>query len=108
MYFLLKGCSGGSPRNAFAYIENAGGLDTENSYPYKHGKKGKCNFNRNHIGARVTGFKKIPSHNENALKQAVATLVNIYMMIYCWISESSTLTAGLVHLRAKCLNIFMH
>ena len=64
------------PELAFAYIEKTGGLDTEESYPYEHGRAGKCRYNPNHKGARVTGFTHIRQGDENALKQAVANKVD--------------------------------
>lgn len=42
--FDNHGCSGGLPSHAFQYIQSAGGLSTEFSYPY-HAKDGTCAFN---------------------------------------------------------------
>ena len=36
-----QGCMGGSPDNAFDYIKAAGGVQTEDTYPYK-GVDGQC------------------------------------------------------------------
>ena len=72
----MKGCNGGWPKFVFAYVKKTGGLDTEESYPYEHGRKGKCRYNPHHKGAKVTGFTKVTSGDENALKQAVANKVN--------------------------------
>merc|ERR1711874_44412 len=68
-----QACAGGFYRHAFAYIKKTGGVDTEKSYPYEHGKVGKCRYNPKHKGARVTGWNQIKRGDENALKQAVAT-----------------------------------
>ena len=88
---ILKGCNGGLYEDAFAYIKKIGGLDTEKSYPYEHGKIGKCRYNPHHRGARVTGFTGVTGGDENALKHAVAKKVDD-LTIYCWISGSNTLT----------------
>jgi len=67
-----EGCLGGLPEHAYEFIKKQGGIDTEESYPYE-AKEGKCRYNPNHKGARVTGFTTVPTGDENALKHAVAT-----------------------------------
>lgn len=74
------GCNGGLMDNAFTYIKANKGIDTEASYPYK-GVDGKCHFNNKTIGATVTGFTDIPSKDEKALQQAVATIGPISVAI---------------------------
>lgn len=44
------GCKGGFPQNAFLYIRNNSGIDTESSYPYQAGGK-HCRFNASNVGA---------------------------------------------------------
>lgn len=68
-----NGCEGGLMDNAFSYIRDNHGLDTENSYPYE-GKDDKCRFKARNIGATDTGFVDIPEGNEEKLKEAVATV----------------------------------
>lgn len=67
-----EGCNGGLMDNAFEYIKANGGLDTEESYPY-HAHNEKCHFNKKTIGATLSGYIDVPSGDEDALKQAVAT-----------------------------------
>ena len=67
--------NGGFMNDAFAYIKNNGGLDTEESYPYE-GKDGQCRYKTSDIGAKDVGFKNVPSGDENALKFAIATQVD--------------------------------
>jgi len=76
-----SGCGGGLMDRAFSYIKQNGGIDTEKSYPYK-GVDGKCRFSKSNVGAKVTGFKDIPSEDENALRQAVQTVGPISVAIW--------------------------
>ena len=66
----MKGCEGGLPEDAFDYIKKNGGVDTEESYPYK-GVQGNCHFDKKEIGATVSEVKHVPSGDEKALMQAV-------------------------------------
>ena len=70
------GCDGGDPEQALNYIRDQGGLDTEESYPYK-GYEATCNFNSKNVGATDTGLVQIKYGDENDLKNAVATVVSI-------------------------------
>ncbi|KAM8708946.1 hypothetical protein ACLKA7_015850 [Drosophila subpalustris] len=65
------GCQGGWPSNALQYIEDNGGVDTEDSYPYE-AKDGNCRFDREHIGAKVSDIVGVTSDDESALAMAVA------------------------------------
>lgn len=67
-----NGCNGGLMDNAFKYIKDIGGLETEEDYPYK-AKQGKCKFIKSKSAATCTGFMDIKSGDEQALKEAVAT-----------------------------------
>ncbi len=53
------GCNGGLMTNAYKYVMEAGGLETETDYPYK-GTDGKCKYDSNKIAAKVTNFTNIP------------------------------------------------
>jgi len=68
-----QGCNGGLMDQAFDYIKKNGGIDTEESYPYT-AQDGSCHFNKNKIGARVTGYVDIPSGDESSLQKAVANV----------------------------------
>ncbi|OQR72236.1 cathepsin L isoform 4 [Tropilaelaps mercedesae] len=71
--FGNKGCNGGLMDNAFDYIRENRGIDTEQSYPYE-GKMGKCRYSRKHKAGEDTGFVDIPSGDELALTKALATV----------------------------------
>lgn len=59
--------------NAFKYIKDNGGIDTEESYPYD-GDDEQCKYKKQYKGATDIGFTDIPAGNEEAMKQAVATV----------------------------------
>uniref|UniRef100_A0A2R5LIH6 Putative cathepsin l-like cysteine proteinase b n=1 Tax=Ornithodoros turicata TaxID=34597 RepID=A0A2R5LIH6_9ACAR len=71
--FGNNGCNGGLMDNAFRYIKENGGIDTEKSYPY-NGTEGTCEFRKSRVGATDSGFVDIESGSELKLKRAVATV----------------------------------
>lgn len=68
-----NGCNGGLMDNAFQYIKDNGGIDTESAYPYE-AIDDTCHFNKKSIGATDKGFVDIPSGDEEAMKKAVSTI----------------------------------
>jgi len=67
------GCNGGLMDNAFQYVKENDGIDSESSYPYKARTGKKCGFKRSAVAADDTGFMDLPTGDEEALKKAVAT-----------------------------------
>jgi len=65
------GCNGGMMDNAFLYIRDNGGIDTEESYQYE-GNDDLCRYNSRNKGAWDVGFVDIPQGDETALKFAIA------------------------------------
>ena len=65
------GCNGGLQSNAFEYVEQAGGSDTEECYPYK-GTDQTCAFDKSCVAATVAGFTNIQPRDNGAMMQAVA------------------------------------
>ncbi|XP_065156463.1 cathepsin L-like [Atheta coriaria] len=74
------GCNGGNMDNAFRYIKDNKGIDTEEAYPYE-AKDQKCAYNAKKSGAITNGFVDLPKGNEEALMQAVATIGPIAIAI---------------------------
>jgi cathepsin L len=66
------GCNGGLMDNAFEYIKDNGGIDTEESYPYE-GRDGSCRYNPDNVGATVSGYVDVPP-TESKLQEAVANV----------------------------------
>ncbi|GAB1603621.1 cathepsin L1-like [Argonauta hians] len=66
-----NGCNGGLMDQAFQYIEENRGIDTEKAYPYE-AETGECRYRQNGTGATDIGFKDIRSGSEYRLKKAVA------------------------------------
>lgn len=68
-----NGCNGGLMDNAFQYIKDNGGIDTEKAYPYE-AIDDTCHFNKKNVGATDKGFVDVPSGDEDALMKAVSTV----------------------------------
>lgn len=66
--------------NAYKYVIANRGIDTEAYYPYE-GQERYCRFSPSYIGATATGLVDIPSQNEQALLQAVATIAPVSVAI---------------------------
>lgn len=74
------GCRGGMMNTGFEYVKKNGGIDTEDSYPYK-GVQRRCSFNRKNIGASCKGVTNIPRGDEAKLMNAAATVGPIAVAI---------------------------
>ncbi|GAB2274755.1 hypothetical protein Dimus_009528 [Dionaea muscipula] len=67
-----QGCNGGLMEAAFTYIQNSGGITTEENYPYT-GLEGKCDEDKaKEDTVQIDGFEKVPANDEKSLQAAVA------------------------------------
>jgi len=68
-----EGCNGGLMDNAFQYIKENNGIDTEKTYPYE-AEDDKCRYKPTDKGADDKGYVDIPQGDEEKLKEAIATV----------------------------------
>ncbi|KAK2490420.1 hypothetical protein MC885_019037 [Smutsia gigantea] len=68
-----EGCNSGLMDNAFQYVKDNGGLDSEESYPYLARDTAACNYKPEFATANDPGFVDVP-RREKALVQAVAAM----------------------------------
>nr|XP_034833780.1 uncharacterized protein LOC117990447 [Maniola hyperantus] len=64
---LDQGCNGGLPDNAYRAIEQLGGLEAENDYPYE-GENDKCSFNKTLSRVQISGAVNISSNETDMAK----------------------------------------
>jgi len=69
-----QGCNGGDTPTAYAYVEQAGGMEPESDYPYT-GTGGTCNANPSDFVASISGFEyATPPCNDTCTNQDEDTL----------------------------------
>ncbi|KAM8961780.1 procathepsin L isoform 2-T2 [Pelodytes ibericus] len=69
-----SGCNGGLMDQAFQYVADNKGIDSEESYPYLGKDDGDCVYNPAFNSANDTGFIDVETGNEKALMKAVASV----------------------------------
>merc|ERR1711872_670045 len=79
-----QGCNGGLMDSAFKYIIEAPGLESEHDYPYTSGgghSGHDCKFDKSKVKATISSYVDVKHKDEDALKQAVATVGPISVAI---------------------------
>jgi len=62
-----QGCNGGLMDQAFEYLVENGGLETEADYPYE-GSDDSCSFDESKVAVKLTGFHDISSNEDEIAK----------------------------------------
>jgi len=75
------GCRGGWKEKAWLYIKAAGGIESEEDYPYR-AVQGSCKFVKSKAVATVTDYQRIKMDDEQELKEAVANEGPVGVSIY--------------------------
>ena len=71
------GCHGGDPHTAYQYIQNAGGVETNQAYPFTdsgpdaqscnlNGKCNKCKYNPKEVAATITSYVNVTSADRSS------------------------------------------
>ncbi|XP_012673533.2 cathepsin S [Clupea harengus] len=68
-----KGCNGGFMHQAWQYVIDNQGIDSDAAYPYQ-GVQGQCQYKADQRAANCTSFKFVTEDSEDALKEALATI----------------------------------
>lgn len=92
------GCNGGLMDQAFSYIKDNKGLDTEASYPY-HAIDQSCKFKPEDVGATDSGFVDVQTKSEDALQQAVGTVGPVSVAIDASHTSFQLYSHGIYHER---------
>ncbi|KAJ8398427.1 hypothetical protein AAFF_G00426820 [Aldrovandia affinis] len=75
-----KGCHGGFMTQAFQYVIDNEGIDSDYSYPYT-GMEGQCEYDASESAANCSNYRFLPKGDEMALKCALATVGPISVAI---------------------------
>lgn len=67
------GCRGGWYQNAWKYLRDCGGSESERYYPYV-ARQAYCRFNRGYVDSTVSSFYDLPQGSEQALTQALGSV----------------------------------
>jgi len=91
-----QGCNGGFPVGAYTYIEQAGGIETEEAYPYtaEGGESGTCKFVDGDTVCSVTGYTTI--NGETGLYQQLSTASGGPVSVCVDASTWSSYTGGVL------------
>jgi len=75
-----QGCGGGDPAQAYGYVVQQGGLDTESSYPYT-GTQGSCAFDPSNVGAKISGSRDGFGGSEQQMAANLASIAPFSIIV---------------------------
>ncbi|XP_031442599.1 cathepsin S-like isoform X2 [Clupea harengus] len=78
--YRTSGCHGGFMTNAFHYVIDNQGIESEKDYPYED-RQGQCHYSPRYRAANCTSYKCLPKGDEQALLEAVAHIGPIAVAI---------------------------
>jgi ribosomal protein S18 len=67
--------------DAFKWLHENGGIESESDYPYK-GRKETCKFDKSKAKVQVADWKDIAKGDENAMKDAISSYGPISVAIH--------------------------
>jgi len=91
------GCFGGLMDEAFQYVKDNGGLDTEVSYPYTAETGPKCLYNKTESGATLSSWVDVTKGSETDLQKAVATVGPVSVAMDAHLPSFHFYKKGLYH-----------
>ncbi|CAH2326794.1 cathepsin K [Pelobates cultripes] len=94
------GCGGGYMTNAFEYVKDNNGIDSEEAYPYI-GEDQECQYTPSGSAATCTGYKEVKKGSEQALMKAVVKVGPISVGIDAGLSSFQFYTKG-IYYDAQC------
>ncbi|KAM8920882.1 cathepsin K [Pelodytes ibericus] len=94
------GCGGGYMTNAFEYVHDNSGIDSDEAYPYT-GTDQDCSYNPSGKAATCKSYKVVKEGSEKALKKAVGTVGPVSIGINAGLSSFQFYTKG-VYYDADC------
>jgi len=86
------GCNGGWPYNAYTYVHGAGGIETENAYPYSSGTSGAtgtCRFDGSKVAFNLASYKSVAQGEANLQTALNTGPVSVCVDASSWGSYSS-------------------
>ncbi|XP_053717727.1 cathepsin S-like [Synchiropus splendidus] len=78
--FGNNGCNGGFMTNAFEYVIQNQGIDSDKAYPYV-ARHGRCRYKPKYCAANCSDYAVLPKGDEHILKMAVAEIGPISVAI---------------------------
>ena len=96
-------CLGGKMDEAFQYIIDNKGIDTEKSYPYLAQTESTCRYNASNVGATMSSFVDIPI-NEFALTEACLKVGPISVAIDAGLASFRFYKSG-VYYEPQCYTV---
>lgn len=84
---------------AFNCVQQNGGIDTEQSYPYR-ASNGFCRYSPRNSGARIRGAVSIPEGDEQKLTEAIGTVGPVSVTIDASHESFQHYHSGIYHERS--------